>query len=101
MLVPPQINSFDFGDESVNSGDMAIVYCAIVKGDLPVQISWTLNGQQISTVDGISILKTKPRVSQLSIDNVQGYHSGEYKCIAANKAGNVNQSAILNVNGIV
>lgn len=80
---------------------MTIVNCAVIKGDLPVEIIWTLNEHELSLVEGINVLKTKPRVSQLSIDSVQGYHSGEYKCIASNKAGNVSFSAVLNVNGIV
>lgn len=99
-LVPPQIHSFDFGYESVNSGDMTIVNCAVIKGDLPVEIIWTLNEKPVSVIEGINVIKTKPRVSQLSIDNVQEYHSGEYKCTANNKAKNVTHTAILNVNGI-
>lgn len=100
LSVPPQIHHFDFGDDPINSGDMAVVNCAVIKGDLPVKIHWLMNGQSLSTVDGINVMQTKPRLSQLSIDNVQGYHSGEFKCMASNKAGNATQMAILNVNGI-
>lgn len=97
--MPPQIHPFDFGDDSVNSGDMTIVNCAVVKGDLPIDITWTLNGKPVSVIDGINVIKTKPRVSQLSIDAVQDYHSGNYKCTASNKANNASFTAVLNVKG--
>lgn len=97
--MPPQIHPFDFGDESVHSGDMTLAYCAVIKGDLPVEITWTLNGKNIKTVDGVNTMKTKQRVNQLSIDDVQALHSGEYTCIARNKAGNATFSAYLRVNG--
>ncbi|KAG5890613.1 hypothetical protein JTB14_005123 [Gonioctena quinquepunctata] len=96
--VPPQIHPFDFGDESVDSGDMAIVNCAAIKGDLPISISWTLNGKPVSAIDGISVVKTKPRVSQLTIDDVQAQHSGEYECIARNMAANASFTTNLHVN---
>ncbi|KAJ8967482.1 hypothetical protein NQ314_002796 [Rhamnusium bicolor] len=98
VMVPPQIHPFDFGEESINSGDMAIINCAVVKGDLPIKILWTLNGRPVETVDGINMMKTKQRVSQLSIDDVQAHHTGEYKCIARNRAGDVTFSAYLHVN---
>ncbi|KAJ8982888.1 hypothetical protein NQ317_004318 [Molorchus minor] len=96
--VAPQIHPFSFGEESINSGDMTIVNCAVIRGDLPVKIFWTLNRQPVETIDGISVMKTKERVSQLSIDNVQAHHSGEYMCIARNEAGNITYSSYLRVN---
>lgn len=97
--VPPFIHPFSFGDEPINFGDMTIVNCAVIKGDLPIQISWTLNGKPTSVIDGINIIKIKPRVSQLSIDNVQEYHSGEYVCTANNEAKRESHKTTLNVNG--
>lgn len=79
---------------------MTLVTCAVIKGDLPIEIFWTLNGKSIETIDGINTIKTKQRVNQLSIDDVQAQHSGEYTCIARNKAGNTTFSAYLRVNGI-
>jgi hypothetical protein len=99
FIVPPQIHPFEFGDESVNSGDMAIVNCAVIKGDLPVKIFWKLNGRSVDNVEGVNIMQTKKRVSQLTIDDVQAHHAGEYTCIASNKAGNTSFSSYLRVNG--
>lgn len=79
---------------------MAIVNCAVIKGDFPLEISWTFNEESVLLVKGINVIKTKPRVSQLTIDNVQEFHSGEYKCISSNKAKNASHTASLNINGI-
>ncbi|XP_064216083.1 Down syndrome cell adhesion molecule isoform X20 [Tribolium castaneum] len=98
VMVSPQIHPFEFGDESVNSGEMAIVHCAVIKGDLPLKITWTLNGRPIETVEGVSVMQTKKRVSQLTIDDVQAHHAGTYTCWAANNAGNASFSSYLRVN---
>ncbi|XP_068899442.1 cell adhesion molecule Dscam1 isoform X36 [Tenebrio molitor] len=98
VMVSPQIHPFEFGDESVNSGDMAIVNCAVIKGDLPVKIFWKLNGRSVDNVEGVNIMQTKKRVSQLTIDDVQAHHAGEYSCVASNKAGNTSFSSYLRVN---
>lgn len=95
----PQIHPFEFGEESVNSGEMAIVNCAVIKGDLPLKITWTLNTHPIETIEGVNIMQTKRRVSQLTIDDVQAHHAGKYTCWATNNAGNSSFSSYLRVNG--
>lgn len=100
FVVPPQISPFDFGEESVNSGDATMVNCFVVKGDFPLKIFWTLNGKAVSDFHGISLINSK-RNSQLNIENVYFDHAGEFTCTAKNKAGTSSYSAQLNVNGIV
>lgn len=102
FTVPPLITPFDFGKESVNSGDMASVFCTVHKGDFPINITWLLNGKPIidRNIEGISLMRTNKRISQLSIDTVNAEHSGEYICSAANAAGVNSHSAYLRVNGI-
>ncbi|XP_068899418.1 cell adhesion molecule Dscam1 isoform X14 [Tenebrio molitor] len=97
VMVPPQIHPFDFGDESINSGDAVIATCAVTKGDFPIKIRWTLNNQPLSDFDSIAIMNNK-RASQLTIESAQDHHVGEYRCIAENKAGVTEFSAHLNVN---
>lgn len=87
-------------DNPLNSGDAASLTCSITKGDFPIDFTWTLNGRHIGNDDGISLLRTSKRISQLSIDYVEAEHAGEYVCIAHNKAGNASHSAHLQVNGI-
>lgn len=97
--VPPQISPFDFGEESLNADEMASVLCSVNKGDLPLNISWDLNGKLAYKIKGVSVLRTNKRISQLSIESVQAEHSGTYTCTASNSAGTVLQSAYLHING--
>lgn len=99
--MPPQIIPFDFGTDPVDAGDMSTVQCAVNKGDMPVEITWSLNEQLISqkSIEGIVITRINKKVSSLSIDNVKAVHRGNYVCSVKNTAGTANHSAILDVNG--
>ncbi|XP_076265886.1 Down syndrome cell adhesion molecule 1 isoform X19 [Rhynchophorus ferrugineus] len=98
VMVPPQMLPFDFGEESVNSGDLASLTCSIHKGDLPINISWLHNNVTIGYIDGVSVIQVNKKVSTVTIDSVQEQHRGEYTCLAENKAGSVQYTAVLNVN---
>lgn len=100
LSVPPQIVPFNFGDEAVNSGDMASVICTVHKGDFPIETTWTLNGRNLEHTEGVTIMRTNKRISQLSIDSVDATHAGEFICRATNRAGVTEHSAYLRVNGI-
>lgn len=97
--VPPQIIPFEFLDDPINSGDMSSVTCTVNKGDLPIVISWILNGNDVDKYVGISVIQTNKRISQLSIDSASAEHAGEYVCVARNSAGTASHSADLHVNG--
>lgn len=100
-LVAPQILPFTFGDDPLNSEDVAAVQCMALKGDLPIRINWYLNDHKISTVEnGITVVMTSSRINQLTIESVTAYHRGIYKCIAENKAGAAEYLAELRVNGL-
>lgn len=93
---------FDFGNESFNSGDSTAVNCMISKGDLPLQIHWTLNGEPvINGANSMQVVRFSPRLSSLSIDAISGAHRGTFRCIASNQAGREEASSDLKVNGIV
>lgn len=98
--VPPQISPFDFGEVPVNSGDVAVVSCVVIKGDFPLNISWLFNGKTLFNQIGISLTNNR-RSSQLTVESVSSENAGEYSCIAKNDAGESVHSAILNVNGTV
>ena len=98
--VAPQILQFSFGDDPLNSGEMLSVSCTIVKGDFPVNLTWTFDDTPIdSSRPDVNIIINK-RVSFLSIDSVAARHAGRYKCIASNAAGSDSHTAVLSVNGI-
>lgn len=99
FLVPPQIIPFEFLDDPINSGDMSSLTCTVSKGDLPINITWTLNGNDVEKYGGVSVVRTNKRISQLSIDSASADHSGEYVCVAKNSAGTASHSSILHVNG--
>lgn len=92
---------FEFGEEPANAGDMASISCAVSKGDQPLNISWIFNGQLLKPKNDLGIVLTSinKKTSILNIDSVSGVHRGTYYCVATNRAGSTNHSAVLEVNG--
>lgn len=100
ILVPPQIHPFDFGDESVFSGELVSATCSVTKGDFPLKISWLFNGNPIDLMNGVTVGQTNKKVSTLTIDSADKVHSGNYQCLVQNAAGKTSYSATLNVKGV-
>ncbi|XP_043478450.1 Down syndrome cell adhesion molecule-like protein Dscam2 isoform X41 [Leptopilina heterotoma] len=99
VMVAPQISPFTFGDEPVNAGEMASVTCAVVKGDLPLEVSWMFDAHPIeSEHSDIIIFNNGNRQKQLTIEAVSARHAGEYTCVASNLAGSVSLTATLDIN---
>lgn len=72
----------------------------VLKGDLPIKISWFLDDKPITTVEnGVHVVMTSARISQLTIESVTAYHRGNYRCLAENKAGSSDFFSELRVNG--
>ena len=72
----------------------------MIKGDYPIEIEWSLNGEPISRdYPDISIGSTSKRNSVLTIEAVAARHAGEYTCTASNAAGGTSFSSSLSVNG--
>jgi hypothetical protein len=96
---------FYFGEEELNLDESITATCTIVKGDLPIKIWWQFNEvsdqlpYNLTTNDGVVITKPSPKISMLAIDAVKARHRGNYTCFAKNKAGVVQHSAFLFVNG--
>lgn len=97
----PHIIPFSFGDEPTNPGDSTALQCMITKGDLPLDIKWSLNGELIvNGENGLTVVRMSPRLSSLSIESINGKHRGIFKCMASNTAGSTEQSTELQVNGV-
>lgn len=101
----PQISPFSFGEEDLNLDETAVATCALLRGDLPVDIWWTHvddflgDTRNISSGDGVIITRSNQKMSFLNIDAVKGRHRGNYTCYAKNRAGISQHSAFLSING--
>lgn len=101
MTVAPQILPFTFGDEPANWGDLMSVTCSVVKGDLPIDITWAFNNKLLKDQQDLDVVvaSTNKKNSVLSIESVSAKHVGNYSCLATNRAGTAAYSANLAVNG--
>lgn len=101
FLVAPQIAPFSISEEPANWGEQVSAVCSILKGDLPIELRWSLNGEIITgfTHPDVTITNTGKKTSLLTIESVTARHAGEYSCVASNLVGSVSRSAILSVNG--
>lgn len=99
--VPPLMKPFSFEGES-NVGDTAQLTCHVIKGDTPLEISWTFrgpDGRDRSPPQPIAENRIGKKITMLEIPAVTEYHRGSYSCVAKNRAGVVNHTAVLMVNG--
>jgi hypothetical protein len=97
--VMPQILPFTFGEESINVGENVAVQCMVLKGDLPMKISWLHNEAPILPNQGYKQIDISQRISTLNIDTLKSVHRGNYTCVARNVAGFTDYSTHLNING--
>lgn len=92
---------FSFGDTPINTGEVIGVQCMVNKGDLPINITWFLNGDRLINNDNfVTISRLNSRTSSLNIDILNDRHRGDYKCVARNNAGQVEHETTLFINGI-
>lgn len=95
--MPPEVTLYG-GDEAVHVGEDVSLTCR-VKGDLPLQIGWTLDGLPVSPEAGLSVLPAGPRTSLLMVLSAASRHGGLYACHAENAAGRSSASGRLEVKG--
>ena len=88
-----------FGADVLDEGQFAQVICIVGKGDEPLTISWSLQGEIVSSEPSLTTNSLGTRTSMLTIQNVGYRHSGSYTCNASNRAGSAAQSVELRVNG--
>ena len=83
----------------MDEGEFAQVICIVSRGDEPLSLTWSLHGAVISSEPSISTTLLGTRTSMLTIQSVGYRHSGDYTCVATNRAGSSSSSASLKVNG--
>lgn len=67
----------------------------------PIYFKWLFNSRPVLEFAGISTAKMGKQNSIMTIDSVNGRHSGNYTCQGSNAAMIVNFTAVLIINGIV
>lgn len=78
-----------------------MISCLVAKGDLPLDIFWSLNSVPIvNGQSGFSVSRMNSRSSTLSIESLDAIHRGLYKCLARNAAGHSEHQSELQVNGL-
>lgn len=80
--------------------DMAMISCAISRGDPPFDIIWKKDGRKLDSNDGILITRSGQRLSILNIESVKARHAGNFTCQVKSQAGIIEYSAELHVTGI-
>lgn len=85
----------------LNAGERLALQCAVVKGGLPLTVSWSFNGQIIAPLSGSggsgnsgggtstssSVRLVNEFTATLTIESLTGQHAGWYVCRAANQGG--------------
>lgn len=99
--ISPRLQPFTFGDH-VNVGQRVSVYCSLLQGTSPVKLSWSHQGQPISstlTVHRVRVHNPTEDSSILTLNEVTLEDAGNYACIAENSFGKHQQESRLNVKG--
>lgn len=79
--------------------------CSVTKGDAPMKIWWLFQSdhekfsENLTTNDGIVIVRASSKISTLGIEAVKARHRGNYTCTVQNRAGIASHSAYLAING--
>lgn len=80
-------------------GDRASLTCSVVKGDLPLTMSWRKDNRPIDATQHMSVKQVDQYNSILVIENLGSDHTGNYSCVVRNSAAEVENSQSLLVNG--
>lgn len=77
----------------------ARVLCTVIRGDLPLTITWTKDGKPLDPEHNVAVESADDFSSSLTFRSVAARHRGNYTCAAGNAAATVNHTAPLLVHG--
>ena len=95
---PPEIVPFAM-EAPLSVGQDATLLCSVYKGDTPLTLTWSVNGEPVAGRPGVQVLPAGVRSTLLTVPSVSAEHSGIYTCTASNAAGTVSHSTRLDVRG--
>ncbi|XP_055845688.1 cell adhesion molecule Dscam2 isoform X7 [Episyrphus balteatus] len=98
VIVPPKLSPFQTSILQLNMGDRASLTCSVVKGDLPITITWRKDNRLIDPSQHMSVKQVDQYNSILVIENLGSDHTGNYSCVVRNLAAEVENSQALLVN---
>ncbi|XP_055378995.1 cell adhesion molecule Dscam2 isoform X4 [Condylostylus longicornis] len=98
VIVPPKLSPFQTSVLQLNMGDRASLTCSVVKGDLPLTISWRKDIRPIDPSLHMSVKQVDQYNSILVIENLGSDHTGNYSCVVKNSAAEVENTQSLLVN---
>lgn len=107
LQVLPTIVPFSFGEEQINLDNSVMASCSVMKGDLPLNVWWRFtpsddsSSYNLTTNDGVVIMRTSQKISILAIDAVKARHMGNYTCFAQNNGGATHYSTYLAIHGSI
>lgn len=97
--MPPKVNPFSTNTLQLNMGERASLTCSIIKGDMPLNLSWRKNDRLIDSSLHMSVKHVDQYNSILVIENLRSEHTGNYSCVVRNLAAEVEISQTILVNG--
>jgi Down syndrome cell adhesion molecule-like protein 1 len=80
-------------------GDRTSMTCAVVKGDLPLTVTWRKDGVSIDPSHRMAVTAVDQYNSMLVIESLMAEHTGNYTCVVRNLAAEVENTQVLLVNG--
>lgn len=92
---------------TLNAGERLALQCAVVKGGLPLAVTWLKDGQIIPTtssshhvVSSTNVRLVNDFTASLTVESLTGHHAGLYVCRATNEAGRAEVAVHVVVQGI-
>ena len=92
---PPRFN-VPLWDRRIPEGQVMLIECHVDAKPL-AEITWTFNGDELKSAQGIQIENTPEGACRVKISEFTQNHVGSYKCFAKNEYGTADTIANLNV----
>ena len=73
--------------------------CAVIKGGLPLTLTWLKEGASVSNLAGLSVKLINDFTVSLTVETLSWQHSGHYTCWAQNEGGRAEASVAVIVQG--